>query len=66
MMTELKWPGWPELPLLLLFMLFVTLIFFLLLATVEEEEKRGHPDPEADAAESPEGRMVAPNRNADG
>lgn len=31
MMTELKWPGVLELPLLLLFMLVVTLVAFVLL-----------------------------------
>lgn len=31
MMTELKWPGFLELPLLLLFMLVVTLVAFVLL-----------------------------------
>ena len=31
MMTELKWPGFLELPLLLLFMLVVTLVAFVVL-----------------------------------
>ena len=31
MMTEMKWPGWPELPLLLLFAGVVVLVAFILL-----------------------------------
>lgn len=31
MMTEMKWPGWPELPFLLLFAGLVLLVAFILL-----------------------------------
>ena len=31
MMTEMKWPGWPELPFLLLFVGVVLLVAFILL-----------------------------------
>ncbi|MYE03276.1 MAG: hypothetical protein F4Y03_18780 [Alphaproteobacteria bacterium] len=49
MMTELKWPGWPELPCLMLFVFCAVLLSFLLLATADEAETHGRPDQGAEA-----------------
>ena len=66
MMTELKWPGWPELPILLLFVLIVTLVFFLLVVTAEDERTQGSQGFGADSVEArtSQGRVVAPHRSA--
>ncbi len=66
MMIEFKWPGWPELPLLLLFMLVVMLVFFLLLVAADEDGTHGQSGLKAGPAGSLEGRVIAPNRSADG
>ena len=52
MMTEMKWPGFLELPLLLLFMLVVTLVFILLLATDGEDGTHGRASLEDRPAEA--------------
>ena len=66
MMTDIKWPGWPELPLLLLFMLVVMLVFFLLLVTADEGGTHGQSGLKTARARFLEGRVVAPNRSAEG
>ena len=66
MMTELKWPGWPELPFLLLFVLIVVLVSVLLVVTAEEEGMQGSQNRVADSVEtrSSHGGVVAPHRSA--
>lgn len=60
MMTELKWPGWPELPFLLLFVLIVVLVSVLLLVAAEEEGMLGSQGLEADSVETRTSQVGVP------
>lgn len=54
MMTEMKWPGWPELPFLLLFVGIAVLVAFLFLGA---PGSRGDGEPQAESrASHAEGR----------